>query len=610
MSLLNPLALLLAALAIPVVLLYLLKPRRREQSVSSTLLWQQVALEREGRVPWQRLRVPLLLLLQLATLAVLVFALTRPFVLAPASPSSRILVLLDASASMQATDEPPSRFEAARERIRAVIRNKPGSVEMALLLVDGAPRALSAPTTDASALLQALDRAAPAFGEANWSAAVALALALGAGSPEVETLAFTDGAHAEDLNALPGRAQAVILGRRNANLALGALSLRADAGGLSVLVRVVNTGAQAQRALVTVRADDQLVNAQWMTLAAGEAQDWSLRGLPRETQVVFAEIREAEADDLALDNKLYAVNAATIERSVLLLSSGNLFLEQALSLLPGIRVVRALTLTTPAAASLDLYVVDSLTTELPSGVNVLWLGAGLPFTMTGSFTDTAYLRTTPHPIARSVDWRAVNVQEAYQIERPPWLRPIIEGRGGALVLAGEDPSGRWGRFVALPFDLRRSDLPLQVAFPVLVANAVDWLAPAFGLDLPGLIAPGEVVRLPAGAQLTLPNGETVAVPEEGFAQTSQIGIYRFVSSDRQGAFAVNFVNLKESQLTPNPNLSLGQEGIPQASNLITEQREFWRALAAAALILLLVEWWIYQRGVPVLRRRVGRARTA
>ncbi|MCS6772925.1 MAG: BatA domain-containing protein, partial [Thermoflexales bacterium] len=100
MSLINPLALVFAALAIPILLLYLLKPRHREQVVSSTLLWQQVALEREARTPWQHLRVNPLLLLQLATLAVLVFALARPFMLAPASLSNRILVMLDASASM------------------------------------------------------------------------------------------------------------------------------------------------------------------------------------------------------------------------------------------------------------------------------------------------------------------------------------------------------------------------------------------------------------------------------------------------------------------------------------------------------------------------------
>ncbi|MCS6774455.1 MAG: VWA domain-containing protein, partial [Thermoflexales bacterium] len=554
------------------------------------------------------LRVNPLLLLQLATLAVLVFALARPFMLAPASLSNRILVMLDASASMQAQDEPLSRFEAARARIRDLIRSKPASSEVALILVDSAPRALSAPTADAAALLQALEEATPSLSAANWSAAVALAIAFGAGNPEVETVVFTDGAHADDLGALPGRARAVILGSQSENLALSLLALRLGESRLSALVRLTNTGTRAQRALVAVRADDRLVDARRLSVPPQRDQDWALGELPSEAQVVTAEIREADADYFALDNALYAVNTATVERKVALLSPGNLFLEQALSLLPGIRVARVLTLTAQAEPPADLYVVDGLTASLPSGAHVLWIGGSLPFTVTGNFTDTVYARTTPHPVARAVDWRMVNVQAAQQIERPAWLRPIIQARGGALVLAGEDPSKRWGRVVLLTFDLRRSDLPLQVAFPILVANAVDWLAPPLGFDIPAVIAPGEGVRLPAGAQLVFPNGEATLVPESGVVQTAQLGVYRFTSGERRGAFAVNFVNLKESQLRPNPSLSVGKDPVSATDRQLTEQRELWRLLAIAALALLVVEWWVYQRGLPDLRRKLGRKR--
>ena len=65
MNILNPVALLAGLLAIPIILLYLLRLQRREQSVSSTMLWQQVILDREANTLWQKLRRNLLLLLQL-----------------------------------------------------------------------------------------------------------------------------------------------------------------------------------------------------------------------------------------------------------------------------------------------------------------------------------------------------------------------------------------------------------------------------------------------------------------------------------------------------------------------------------------------------------------
>ena len=75
MSFLAPLALALAALGLPILILYMLKLRREEQVVSSTMLWQQVLRDQQANAPWQRLRRNLLLLLQLLLLFLLVMAL-------------------------------------------------------------------------------------------------------------------------------------------------------------------------------------------------------------------------------------------------------------------------------------------------------------------------------------------------------------------------------------------------------------------------------------------------------------------------------------------------------------------------------------------------------
>ncbi|MCC6805355.1 MAG: BatA domain-containing protein, partial [Anaerolineae bacterium] len=104
MSFLTPLAFFGALLAIPIILLYMLRLRHREVTVSSTYLWQQLLHDKEANTPWQRLRRNLLLLLQLIILALLVLALARPFVIVPAVSAGQIAVLLDASASMNATD--------------------------------------------------------------------------------------------------------------------------------------------------------------------------------------------------------------------------------------------------------------------------------------------------------------------------------------------------------------------------------------------------------------------------------------------------------------------------------------------------------------------------
>src|SRR5260221_14693114 len=102
-------------IALPVVIVfYLLKRKRVMKLVASTLLWQKFLAETQASAPFQRLRHNWLLLLQLLLLALVVFALARPYWAGDSKSSKLRVLILDASASMRATDVPPSRFEKAR----------------------------------------------------------------------------------------------------------------------------------------------------------------------------------------------------------------------------------------------------------------------------------------------------------------------------------------------------------------------------------------------------------------------------------------------------------------------------------------------------------------
>jgi Ca-activated chloride channel homolog len=105
----------LFALSLPVVIVfYLLKRKRVVKLVSSTVLWQRFLSETQANAPFQKLRRNWLLLLQLLLLLLVVLALSRPYFSGKDRQSRLRVLILDGSASMQATDEKPSRFEKAR----------------------------------------------------------------------------------------------------------------------------------------------------------------------------------------------------------------------------------------------------------------------------------------------------------------------------------------------------------------------------------------------------------------------------------------------------------------------------------------------------------------
>src|SRR5438270_10568946 len=103
MNFANPTALLWAGLAIPIVIFYILKIRLKRIPVSTVLFWRQIFEEKKPRSIWQKLRHLISLLVQLALLLLIVLALTKPFFAWEALQSRRIILVLDNSASMNAT---------------------------------------------------------------------------------------------------------------------------------------------------------------------------------------------------------------------------------------------------------------------------------------------------------------------------------------------------------------------------------------------------------------------------------------------------------------------------------------------------------------------------
>src|SRR5579859_2420657 len=229
MSFLAPAALALTALAIPIILLYMLRLRRRDVPVSSTFLWQQILRDREANAPWQRLRRNLLLLLQLLVLALLVIALARPYVEVPTVATGRIALLLDASASMNATDVQPTRFDAARQQALTVVDSMSGGDLMAVIRVADQPEVLQNYTSDHSLLGAAINAAQPSQASADWDAALTLAAAGGAGTQKFTVLIIGDGGLPATLNASAyGDVKFIQVGNSDSNLAITALATAND----------------------------------------------------------------------------------------------------------------------------------------------------------------------------------------------------------------------------------------------------------------------------------------------------------------------------------------------------------------------------------------------
>jgi hypothetical protein len=120
MSFLAPLAFALLGLSLPLVLLYFLKVRRRDQRVPSLLFWETTLHDRQASAFFQRLQRDPLLVLQLLALLALTLALARPALTIMGHGARKVAIVLDASASMKSRDGGAPRFAAARAEAAAL----------------------------------------------------------------------------------------------------------------------------------------------------------------------------------------------------------------------------------------------------------------------------------------------------------------------------------------------------------------------------------------------------------------------------------------------------------------------------------------------------------
>ncbi|NNE74066.1 MAG: VWA domain-containing protein, partial [Acidimicrobiales bacterium] len=187
MTFINPLGLLLGLLAIPVLLLHILKPRREEIEVSSTYLWRDHAAPVSSAAPWQKLKPSVLLLLQLLAVALLALAVARPAWVAPVPLADHTVFMLDTSGSMAAADGTddilPDNLDATRlaqaKRIAEDLRAELPENGLASIIVAGPrPRVLLTASPDAVEFAESLDRVPNPGGEADFGSAFTLAESL------------------------------------------------------------------------------------------------------------------------------------------------------------------------------------------------------------------------------------------------------------------------------------------------------------------------------------------------------------------------------------------------------------------------------------------------
>ena len=616
MNLLTPTALTLSLLLPLIVLMYLLKLRRQEQDVSSTYLWQRLVRDVEANAPWQRLRANLLMFLQLLFLIALIIAIAQPFFWAENISGNALILIVDTSASMAATDVEPSRLEAAKAQAQSFVNQATEETRITVITAGHQTQVQVASSQDRRLVLQAINDIEVSMSESDLSTALQLSSAIASRQPDTQTIILSDGRVTlpQRLN-LNGFLSYYPIGIGDNNQGISAISFQQNPSGDNgtVFAQITNYSMEDVTRRVELYADGNLIDAAEIPLSPGSQAVYLQDSVPAEIESIRVQLSGQDAFEL--DDQAWAVSSLSEPVNVLMVSEGNRFLEVSLSLLPNI----SLASTTPAEYTLspdqtaDITIFDNFTPQdetLPAG-SILFIA---PPESTNLFTLTGILeQPSPRavditdPILENIAISSINIFEANHYAQPDWARVIVTGDStadnGPLLFYGS-PDGQ--RVAVLAFQLQNSDLPLQVAFPLLTANLLNWLAPNQGV----ITTAAENTFATLNVSLPLEAATVTITPPEGRSfQTNTEnpghltlegvppGIYEIHWGDEASTqTVVNFFSPAESQIQPADNLALLTGSAAENTETVQPAKQIiWRPFAITALVLLLLEWFIYHR---------------
>jgi hypothetical protein len=643
-----------AAVAVPLLLLlYFLKLKRQETIVSSTLLWKRAVQDLQVNAPFQRLRRNLLLLLQLLALIAILAALAGPVMAWKQGPGKRYVLLIDRSASMNATDVEPSRLEAAKKQAKTFVDSmRSGSLvslqdksdNAMVVAFDEHAKVMCSFTSDKRQLMLAIDAIEPGDGQSQLGEAITVARAF-AQSPGVEgnlrtaeeparLVLFSDG-RISDLESIVVASDELVfhqVGQSADNVAITAMNARRSyerPEQVEVFVSLENYGGGPVERDVQLGINGNVHAVRTVRVPACAAPEAGKPPKPGKVAVDFSlsfgsagvlEVRQLGADALACDDAAWSVLEPPKRLSVLLVTNGNPVLELALRACP----IARLDPCTPAGfdamdpvafaerRAYDVIVLDDCVPANLPQCRYLVFGApprGVDVNSPREIENQIIVDwRSQHPVLQYVNLTNLFAARSHELRLPRDAEVLAEfGESPAMALVRRKGSV----YLLTAFDVLQSNWAFEPSFILFCYNALGYLGAQagtgerHGLKVDEPIAM-ENVPVEATAKVTRPDGSTDELSPDPsgavrFPGTQRVGVYSVeVPGQPKQFYAVNLLDAEESRIEPQKEISFSSVTVAaQAGEVQRANVPLWPLLVLAALVLACIEWLAYNLRVRI-----------
>jgi hypothetical protein len=232
-----------------------------------------------------------------------------------------------------------------------------------------------------------------------------------------------------------------------------------------------------------------------------------------------------------------------------------------------------------------------------------------------------------HPLLASVELGNVDIADSLVLDPPPGAAVLIDSTSGPI--AAVAPRNAF-QDVVLGFEIFGQDKdgsrtvntnwPRRLSFPTFCLNVLEYLAGGTEDSQLESVRPGRPVELrtagnapeltvvdPAGREYTV---KRTADDTFQFHETNRLGVYDVRRGDQViERFAVNLFDRAESDVRVRPSqdaegrtiaaadIRIGNVDVAAAVDRAPTRKEAWKLVLACALVVLVFEWYVYNRRV-------------
>jgi len=606
----------LAGVSAGMVALYLWDRARRRLTVATLRFWTEAArnVEVQRRL---RIRQPLSLALQLASVALLLLALAQPRWGSPVAPARDHVLILDTSAWMGARSaQGTTLMEEARAAASAYAHAAPGQDRIMLVRADALATPATAFESNRQALERAIERSAPGVTALNLAQALEFARRVQRqeSGPRGEIVYVGAGRMVDNPAELAGQSaqnlRVIAVGDPADNCGLKRVGLQrsaADPDVWEVLAGVRNYGSKPHATTLALAFAGAPVGAQQIALGPGAERSLAFSFRARGPGRLEARLLPPDAFP-ANDRAVLEIPGRRPVR-VAVYSEEPELLRAALAASSEVEAEFYRPSEFRGASGAGIFVFDRFNPPQRPAADSIFIEPppqGAPVRVRTAMQNVALARWRPdHPVGAGLRTKDLRLEAVEVFDLGPDDSAIAEADAGPVIVARAGKP----KLVALGFHPVRSAMRYELAAPLLFANILHWMAPDAFLQRELNAESTGIVNVDLGAA---PEGEVRVQGADGrplpFTQEGRTvrffagapGTVRVLTNDRELDYSLTLPELAENRWTPPRSAA---HGVPRPSVLAIPYADLWPWLALAGTLGLIAEWWLFGRR----RLEAGRA---